>query len=210
MKIAVIGATGHVGTLITAEALDREHEVTAIIRHPENLELKVPFIKKDLFDLTTADLTDFDVVIDAFNAPRGQEELHHSSVKHLIDILQETNVRLYVVGGAGTLFLNQEQTEKLYEQPGFPKAFFPTSANMDKGLQELKSSHDLRWTYISPSANFIFSTDKSKGYIAGKENLLSSPTTGESEITMAQYAVAMLDEIETPTHEQSRFTVVSK
>lgn len=210
MKIAIIGTTGHVGSLVTAEALDRRHEVTAIVRHPEKLQYDIPFLKKDLFDLTTADLIHFDIVVDAFSAPQGQEELHKTSVEHLIEILRGTDLRLYIVGGAGTLYTDQTKTKKLYQMPGFPKSVYPTSTNMDAGLDALKKTTNLSWTYISPSANFIYSTDKSHGYKVGEEVLLNSESSGESEITMAEYAVAMLDEIETPVHLNKRFTVVSK
>ena len=210
MKIAIIGATGHVGSLVAAEALDRRHEVTAIVRHPENLQYDIPFIKKDLYNLKTADLISFDVVVDAFSAPRGAEEQHKTSIEHLISILRGTDLRLYIVGGAGTLYTDESKQTKLYQIPGFPKVVFPTSKNMDDGLNALKKTTNLSWTYISPSANFIHSTDKSHGYIAGAEVLLNSPSSGQSEITMAEYAVAMLDEIENPKHLNQRFTVVSK
>ena len=89
MQIAIIGAAGQVGTLLTAEALKQDYQVTAIVRHPENLASRsVKVIEKSIFDLTSEDLKSFDVVINAYKAPQGQESDHIKSTEHLIDIFQ--------------------------------------------------------------------------------------------------------------------------
>ncbi|MGL9756907.1 NADH-flavin reductase [Enterococcus sp. DIV0181] len=116
MKIAIIGATGHAGSLILKEALARHLDVTAIVRNAKKLTVTVPFIEKDLYDLTTEDLAPFDVVVDAFNAPVGKEEMHQTSLAHLAKILANTSTRLLVVGGASSLFIDPEKTTRMIDQ----------------------------------------------------------------------------------------------
>ncbi|MFD1317074.1 NAD(P)-dependent oxidoreductase [Loigolactobacillus zhaoyuanensis] len=209
MKIGVIGATGKAGSLITSEALQRGHQVTAIVRHPEKLKLKLPVLAKDLFALRTADLTDFDVVVDAFRAPTGQEEQHQTSLQHLVDILHGTAVRLLVVGGAGSLYVDDAQTMRLYETPAFKDEWKPTSVNMGEALIKLQQVTDVQWTYLSPAAAFLADAPRTGSYQVGGERLLTN-AAGKSEISFADFAIAMVDEIEKPQHIQQRFTVASR
>ena len=104
MKLAVIGANGKAGKLIVKEAVNRGLDVTAVVRG-DNTTVAQEVLKKDLFDLTAADLKGFDVVIDAFGAWTEETLPQHStSLKHLCDILSGTDTRLIVVGGAGSLY----------------------------------------------------------------------------------------------------------
>ena len=110
MKLAVIGANGKAGKLIVKEAVNRGLDVTAVVRG-DNTTVAQEVLKKDLFDLTAADLKGFDVVIDAFGAWTEETLPQHStSLKHLCDILSGTDTRLIVVGGAGSLYVNPEHT----------------------------------------------------------------------------------------------------
>ena len=128
MKIAIIGATGNAGSLILNEALSRDLAVTAIVRHPEKLKVKVPILVKDLFELTKKDVAFFDVVIDAFRPPNGQEELHQTSLKHLSTILQGTDTRLIVVGGASSLFIDEKH--RMIDVSDPKAVYYPTAYNM--------------------------------------------------------------------------------
>lgn len=211
MKIGVIGATGKAGSLIVREALERGHEVTAIVRNTSKVnETKVNILQKDIFDLTTDDLNEFDVVVNAFNAAPGEEELHVTAGKVLIKSLGNIlNTRLIVVGGAGSLFVDDEKTLRLYETPDFPEAYLATAKNMGKNLIELQSTSDVKWTYISPSAFFDPQGKRIGNYESGKEQLIVN-SKGQSYISYADYAIAVLDEIEQPKHMNERFTVVSE
>lgn len=112
MKLAVVCANGKAGRLIVKEAVDRGIDVTAIVRG-ENQTAADKVIKKDLFDLTADDLKDFDVVVDAFGAwTEDTLPLHSNSLAHLCDILSGTEIRLLVVGGAGSLYVNKEHTPR--------------------------------------------------------------------------------------------------
>ncbi|MFD0898476.1 NAD(P)-dependent oxidoreductase [Loigolactobacillus binensis] len=209
MKIGIIGATGKAGSLIASEAVERGYRVTAIVRHPDKLKLKVPVVEKDLFALRTADLTDFDVIVDAFNAPAGQEEQQQTSLQHLVELLHGTKVRLLVVGGAGSLFVDDAQTTRLYETPDFKAEWKPTAVNMGKALLKLQQVTDVQWSYLSPSAIFLPNGPRTDHYTLGQDNLLTN-AAGKSEVSYADFAAALVDEIAKPQHVQQRFTVVSQ
>lgn len=207
MKIAVVCANGKAGNLIVKEALDRGLDVTAVIRG-ENRTNARKVIKKDLFDLTASDFKDFDVVIDAFGAwTEDTLPLHSSSLKHLCDILSGTNIRLLVVGGAGSLFVNPEHTVQVMDGPDFPDIFKPLASNMGKALNELRQRTDVKWTYISPAGDFQAEGERTGKYILGGEELTLN-SRGESIISYADYAIAMIDEATNGSHDRQRISVV--
>lgn len=209
MKVGVICANGKAGRLIVKEAVERGLDVTAIVRG-ENKSAADKVIVRDLFDLTAVDLKEFDVVVDAFGA--WTEDVlpkHSSSLKHLCDALSGSQTRLMVVGGAGSLYVNKEHTAQVVDGPDFPDMFKPLAAAMAKALTELRERKDVRWTYISPAGDFQADGEKTGEYIlAGEELTLNEK--GESIISYADYAVAMVDEITKGNHIQERISVVRK
>ena len=207
MKIAVVCANGKAGKLIVEEAVNRGHDVTAVVRG-ENRSAAPKAIIKDLFDLEAADLAGFDVVVDAFGAWAPEILSQHSeSLKHLCDILSGTDTRLLVVGGAGSLFVNPEHTAVVADGPEFPDAFKPLAAAQGKALSELRERDDVRWTFVSPAGDFQADGERTGKYIlAGEELTLND--RGESIISYADYAIAMLDEIEKGGHIGQRISVV--
>lgn len=209
MKLAVVCANGKAGTLITKEAKNRGIDVTAIVRG-ENKTVAEKVIIKDLFDLTKEDLEDFDVVIDAFGAWTSETILQiPKAVEHICDALSGTNTRLLVVGGAGSLYVNAEHTLTVADGPDFPDAFKPLAAAHDTALKNLRSRNDVKWTYISPAGDFQAEGKRKGKYIfAGEELTLNSK--GESVISYADYAIAMVDEAVKGNHIQERISVVSE
>ncbi|HFK1781905.1 NAD(P)-dependent oxidoreductase [Bacillus cereus] len=210
MKIGIIGATGKAGSRILKEALDRGHEVTAIVRNAAKItEENVKVLEKDVFSLTSNDLQAFDVVVNAFGAPAGEEHLHVDAGNVLIEAMKGApNTKLLVVGGAGSLFVDEEKTTRVFETPGFPKEYLATAQNQGKNLEILQQTNDITWTFISPSA--LFALGKRTGsYKAGKDNLLVN-SKGDSYVSYEDFAVAALDEIENPKHVNERFTVFSE
>lgn len=157
MKIGIIGATGKAGNLILKEALDRGHEVTAIVRNASKVEDKsLNVLEKDVFDLTAEDAKSFDVIVNAFGAPAGKENLHVEAGQALINILKEApNTRLIVVGGAGSLFTDETKTLRVVDSPGFPDAYKATATNQGKNLQDLQASSGIQWTFLSPAGFLI-------------------------------------------------------
>ena len=209
MKIAVICANGKAGRLIVKEAMDRNLDVTAVVRG-ENKSAAGKVIAKDLFDLTAADLKGFDAVVDAFGAwtPETLEQ-HSTTLKHLCDTLSGTDTRLLVVGGAGSLYVNPDHTATVSDGPDFPEMFKPLAVAMAKALGELRQRKDVKWTYISPAGDFQAEGERTGEYILGGEELTLN-SKGESVISYADYAIAMVDEIVSGGHIQERISVVRK
>ncbi|MCD7847660.1 MAG: NAD(P)-dependent oxidoreductase [Oscillospiraceae bacterium] len=207
MKIAVVCANGKAGKLITNEAVARGLDVTAVVRG-ENKTDAQKVLKKDLFNLTAEDLNGFDVVVDAFGAwTEDTLPMHSTSLKVLCDALSGTDTRLLVVGGAGSLYVNPEHTVCVSDGHDFPDVFKPLAAAMAKALSELRERTDVKWTYVSPAGDFQADGEKSGKYILGGEELTLN-SKGESIISYADYAVAMVDEIVSGNHVQERISVV--
>ncbi|MEH7252437.1 NAD(P)-dependent oxidoreductase [Neobacillus niacini] len=210
MNIAIIGASGKAGSLILKEAVSRGHQVTAIVRDASKLQDKnVAVIEKNVFDLTTSDVNIFDVVINAFGAPLGEEQAHVDTGHALIEALKGTGTKLIVVGGAGSLFVDENKTVKLIDTPEFPDFVKPTANGQGRNLQELQESADLTWTFISPSAVFDAEGKRTGSYQSGKDHLLVN-SKGDSYISYADFALAVVDEVENPKHVNERFTVVGE
>lgn len=209
MKIAVVCANGKAGQLIVKEAIERGLDVTAVVRG-ENKTAATAVIQKDLFDLTAQDFESFDVVVDAFGAWTPETLPQHStSLKHLCDVLSGKQTRLLVVGGAGSLYVNPEHTICVSDGADFPEVFKPLAQAMAQALTELRKRNDVRWTYISPAGDFQAEGERSGQYILGGEELTLN-SKGESIISYADYAIAMVDEIINGNHIGERISVVRK
>ena len=207
MKIALVAANGRVAGKVIEEAISRGFDVTAFGRRENNTKAK-DYVQKDLFDLTADDLKGFDAVVDAFGAwTEDTLEQHSTSLKHLCDILSGTDTRLLVVGGAGSLYVNPEHTACVSDSPDFPDMFKPLASAMAKALGELRERNDVKWTYISPAGDFQADGERSGKYILGGEELTLN-SRNESIISYADYAIAMIDEIEKGDHIQQRISVV--
>ena len=208
-KIAVICANGKAGSLITQEGISRGLDVTAIVRG-ENKTVAQQVITKDLFDLTADDLKSFDIVIDAFGTWTQETfPMHSTTLKHLCDILTGSNTRLLVVGGAGSLYMNAEHTQRLVDLPDFPDAYKPLAYAMAEGLSELRKRNDVKWTYVSPAADFRADGEKTGHYLLRGEEF-SVNAAGESMISYADYAIAMIDEAVNGSHIQERISVLGQ
>lgn len=201
MKIAVVAANGKAGQLIVEEALNRGHDVTAVVRS-FNKSKAQKVIEKDLFDLTKEDLAGFDVVVDAFGAwTEDQLHLHSESQKHLADLLSGTDTRLMIVGGAGSLYVNPEHTVQLVDTPEFPAVFKP--------LAEIRERNDVKWTFVSPTADFQADGNRTGQYILAGEELTTNDK-GKCIISYADYAIGFVDEIENSKHIKERISLLGK
>ena len=209
MKIAVVAANGKAGKLIVKEAIDRGFDVTAIVRSANKTVAK-KVVQKDIMDLTKDDLKNFDVVVDAFGVFDPDKLSQHSTVlAHLCDILSNSKIRLLIVGGAGSLYVDKDHKVQLFDTPDFPKEYLPLAQAQGKALAELRKRDDVQWTFISPAADFQAEGERTGEYIlAGEEFTLNSK--GESVISYADYAIAMVDEIEKGDHIKQRISVVKK
>lgn len=211
MKIAVVAANGRVGQLVVKEAMGRGHDVTAITIGQNRSEAPHA-ITKDVLDLTTADLAGFDVVVDAVGGwtPDTAPAIPNA-VKALCGALAGSSTRLIVVGGAGSLYVNPEHTATVADGPEFPEAFKLVAAVHQEALDFLRGASDVRWTYISPAGDFQAEGERTGEYaLAGEELTLNA--AGQSVISYADYAIAMVDEAERGEtgHIRERISVVSK
>lgn len=209
MKIAVVCANGRVAKKVIAEAVSRGIQVKAIMKKDEPTQAQEKVIK-DLFKVTYADVADCDAVVDAFGAWTPETlPLHSTSLQHLCDVLSGKANRLLVVGGAGSLYVNPEHTVCVADGPDFPEEFKPLAAAQAKALRELRDRTDVRWTFISPAADFQADGERTGEYILGGEELTLN-SRGESVISYADYAIAMVDEIVSGNHIGQRIGVVRK
>jgi len=200
MKIAIIGATGNVGTRLTDEALRRGHTVTALARQASKLPARDGVVAKDI------DVSNAQVLADAL---RGSDvvistvRFLQATASQITDAVKAAGVkRLLVVGGAGSLYI--APGKQLVDTPEFPDAYKAEASAGRDFLNALKKETSLEWTFLSPSALFT-PGERTGKFRLGKEDLLA--TADGSSISMEDYAIAMLDEIEQPEHVRERFTV---
>ena len=209
MKILVVGANGRVGSLVVKEALVKGLEVVGLAKE-ENKSTAIKFINKDALDLKKEEVKDFDVVVDAVGGWTSETIPNITNVMiHLADIISNLKTRLVVVGGAGSLFVNKERTITVDMGKDFPDSWKPLSSAHGKGLEYLRKTNNLNWTYISPACNFVSDGIKTNNYTLGGEELILN-ANGESEISYADYALALVDEIINNKHNKERISVVSK
>lgn len=194
MKIAVVGANGREGSLITKNLLNAGQDVTAVVRTKNNTKAPKALIK-DALALTRQDLAGFDVVVDALGGWTAQTvNIIPDGEKHLANLLEGTNTRLVVVGGAGSLYTDPEHTETVADGKDFPDIFKPVTSAHDKALADLRTRKNLRWTYISPAADFqADGPETGHVIVAGEDFTLNKE--GKSEISYADYAQAFVREV---------------
>ncbi|MFZ2556935.1 NAD(P)H-binding protein [Lactococcus raffinolactis] len=203
-KFLVVAANGKAGQKIVTELMARGLDVTVAVRQANKTQASQVIIK-DLFDLTAADVSNFDVVIDAFGAwaPEALPQ-HTSSLEHLAAILAP-NARLLVVGGAGSLYLDASHTAALKDSDGFPEAFKPLASAMGEGLARLRTL-DVDWTYLSPAADFVVDGEK-KGHYVIEGEVLTTDDKGVSQLSYADYATAVVDIATSGRYHRERVSV---
>ena len=205
MKIAIIGATGLVGAKILSEALDRGHEVTAIVRNPERLPTH-PKLTAARGDATEpAELASLvaghDVVISAFNP--GMDE-SGTGTRSIIAAVKRSKVeRLLIVGGAGSLEI--APGKRLVDQPDFPAQWKEGALRTAEFLDQLRGETEFDWAFVSPAA-MLAPGARTGHYRVGGDQFMTD-SAGKSHISLEDYAVAMLDETERPQHHRARLSV---
>ena len=210
MKIALIGATGFIGSALRNEALARQHQVVALVGHPEKLtatEQLTP-VAADVLDLTglTAQLKAVDAVVSAFSghAQADTFDYYMTGIRNIIAATKEARVpRLLVVGGAGSLEVAPGL--QVLDTPDFPAAYKATAEGARQALGLLRAEPSLDWTMLSPSA-VIAPGARTGQFRLGADALLVG-ADGKSAISVEDFAIAMIDELERPAHSRRRFTV---
>ena len=210
--IVVFGGTGYAGSAITHEALSRGHQVVAVARDTTKLDPAdgLTLAQGDAFDADfVAEVTKgADVVVVALHAVQSDGSELKDRFQHFVDAASSAGARLGIVGGAGSLLV-ADGGPALYDTPEFPDAFTGEAKSHGQVLDALRASDtDVDWFYVSPAAAFgSFNPGERLGTYRTSDDLLLTDAEGNSEVSGADFAIAFVDEIETPAHHQARFAV---
>jgi putative NADH-flavin reductase len=208
MKVALYGATGKAGSRIIKELVSRGHTVTALVRNPANvaqLEPGVVVKKDDLSDPTkiAAAIDGAEAVISAYGPPQDDPDAIVGVTERQVEALNHgSNARLIVVGGAGTL--NVAPGVTLVDSGYLPEAYHPIARAHIRALNVLRES-PIDWTYLAPAAYFT-PGERTGKFRLGTDELIANAQQ-DSRISMEDYAVALVDELEKPRHRRQRFSV---
>lgn len=212
-KIVLIGASGFVGSAILNEALSRGIKVTAVVRNPEKIKISNPNLTIIKADVSSAsEVTEFskgsDAVISAYNPGWHNPDMYNETLKVYPEILKgvkDADVkRLLIVGGAGTLFV--APGKRVVDTGAIPEDIIGGVKSLGEFyLNTLTNEKNIDWVFFSPAGN-IFPGKRTGNYRLGKDDLIVDEK-GESNISVQDYAKAMIDELENPEHYQERFTI---
>lgn len=213
MKIALIGATGFVGTEVRKELLARGHQVTALVRHADNLSSSpgLTVVVADALDAgqVAHAVAGTEAVISAYNPGWGEPKIYElflQGTRAILDGVKAAGVqRVLVVGGAGSLFV--APGTQLVDTPGFPAQYKQGALAAREALNQIQLETSLDWTFLSPPA-LLAPGERTGTYRVGQDALLMDgdhPAGG----SVADLAVAIVDEIERPQHIKARFTIAS-
>lgn len=206
MNVAVIGATGKTGERVTAELLQRGHHVTAVVRTPSKVRAtdKITVVKSDLSDADqiTVSVKGADVVVSAYGAPADDAEQLIGVTQRITEAVKRNQQRLLVVGGAASLYVAPGVT--VLASGFLPEFVVPVATAHSTVLENLRKS-DADWTYFSPAGLFE-PGEKTGRFRLGKDDLIAD-ASGNSKISMEDYAIATVDELERPAHRRERFTI---
>ena len=205
MKIVLYGATGNSGQRILQELTKRGHEVTAVARNTSKLPPTVKAVSDDLnnIDAIASVIADAEVVVSAYAPPQGNTDAIVSVTERQVAAVKKAGAsRLIVVGGAGLLEVAPGVT--LIASGYLPEAYLPIATAHEKALGVLKGS-DINWTYFSPAV-LVEPGERTGKFRLGTNELLADEK-GDSRISMEDYAIALVDELEHPGHERARFCI---
>ncbi|MBR6976517.1 MAG: NAD(P)H-binding protein [Ottowia sp.] len=210
-KVLILGANGKSGSALVEEALRQGHEVTAVARKADYANSAVKkVIHKDILELTKEDLSGFDAVISAFAAWTPETfPLHKKVAEHLCSLLAGTPTRLLVVGGAGTLYTDESLKTRVMDTPAFPAAWQGVAKATAESFDVLKASSGVRWTYVSPAGDYDANGRRSGAYELGGD-VIKVNSKGESYISYADLAIAIIDEVKNGAFINKRFTAVGE
>ncbi|WP_125767918.1 NAD(P)-dependent oxidoreductase [Lapidilactobacillus wuchangensis] len=202
MKIAIIGATGKSGQKILAEAIARGLDVTAIVRSPAKLTAKVPVIQREVLQITATDLAPFAVIISAFGNSDGHNRQEHVQVmQHYVEILKNMHKRLLTVGAASYLFTNDQKTKKFYDTPMMRLSGLRAgSLVLETAYTTLRDQAiGFNWTVVAPAVTYSFDRPATGHYHTGAE-VIQKNAAGKSIVSYADFAAALLDEVQAPQY----------
>ena len=213
-NVVLIGATGFVGSAVLNELLSRGHKVTAVVRNatklPKNDNLTA--VEEDVanVDALANIAKGKDAVISAYNPGWGNPDIKRLTEENypkIVEAVKKSGVgRLLIVGGAGTLFVKPGL--RVVDSGAIPAEIMDAVRSLgDFYLNYLTKEHDLDWVFFSPAGAFDEKGERTGKFRLGKDDLIIDPVTNSSHISVQDYAVAMVDELEKPAHHMERFTI---
>ena len=207
MNILVIGANGKAGHRIVEKALKAGHQVTGVVRREGAIE-GIRTIVKDALQLKKQELTQFDVVVNATSAfTPDTYHLPADLTLLLVKALANTNTRLIAIGGAGSLYVDEDHTVQLNDTPEFPKEFLARSKTHGKSDDILRKFSNVDWTMFTPPPILDAEGPESNDYVLGNENVILNKE-GKPYISYATFAQILVDEINNHKFGRQRFTAV--
>lgn len=207
MKVAIIGASGFVGSAILNEALNRGHIVTAIVRNPEKIGVSHHNLTIHKADVTSASevekaVAGNEAVISAYSA--HDTATYVTAVNAILTGIRKAGIkRIIAVSGAGSLEV--APGVQMLDTPAFPAEWKNGALATREAFYVIREQNDLDWTVFSPAAE-IAPGERTGKFRLGTDQLLAD-VNGRSKISTADYAVALIDELEKPQHVKARFTI---
>lgn len=212
MKIALIGASGFVGSSVLNEALQRGHNVTAIVRNPQKISVQdknLNVIAADIMDENNliSIIKEYDAVISSYNPGWGDPEIYNNFIlgsQKIMNAVKRSGVkRFLVIGGAGSLEI--EPGKQLVDSPEFPVEWKQGALAARELLNIIKKENELDWTFLSP-AIMLYPGERTDKYRTNTDSPVFD-SNGKCEISVQDLAVALIDELENPRFIKKRFTV---
>lgn len=212
-NVVLIGASGFVGTALLNELLNRGHLVTAVVRNPDKVKTSSPNLK-----VVKADVSDSaalvrlfkekDAVVSAYNPGWNNPNIYQDTLKNypiILESVRQAGVkRLLCVGGAGTLFC--APGVRVMDTNSLPEAIMGGVKSLAEFyLNTLCKEQEVDWVFFSPAGN-IAPGERTGKFRLGKDDLIVDEK-GNSHISVEDYAVAMIDELEQENHHKERFTI---
>ena len=210
MKVAIIGATGFVGSAVLTEGISRGYELTAIVRDTAKVEkaASVTALSIDInnVEALAAALSGHDAVINAFNPGWSNPNIYADSIKgskSIQEAVKKSGVKRFLtIGGAGSLYIGEHQ---LVDSPQFPKEYYPGASAARDYLTALRNEEELDWTFLSPAIN-LHPGGRTGTFRLGTESPVFDEH-GKNDISVADLAVAIFNELENNQFVKSRFTL---
>ena len=192
MRIGIIGVNGRLGRKLYDEAVSRGHQVIGFAK--EGDESRKGIHAKSLFDLTREDVKELDALLSAFGSGFDADpSINKLALEKMGELVQYTRIHLIAIGGAGLLYTDKTHFQHVYQTEGHPAFLRPISENLLLGLESLQKQDGVRFTVVCPSLTFDYEGEKKGRYQVGTKQEVLYSHQGESRISYADLAMAMVD-----------------
>ena len=211
MKIAILGANGHLGSRVTKQALDRGYEVKAFVYQGQCQDPRADVEEVNLFDLTKEQMKDVDVLLSCFGGGfKADPIINQKAFEKYINLLSEGNKKLITIAGAGSLYTDASHQQFEYESENHPEKLRGISKYIRSGVDELQKDKSFPWIVVCPSRHFDLSGPFTGEYIIGSQEEIIFNEKGQRYVSYDDLAKAMVDLIENHTYHHQIITIATK